>query len=105
MTTTKDEDTGAPDEQREQTRLALAAMLLTPFLVTMFALCIIGTYHKPHPNGIKVGVVGPPALTAPLRAAIEKQAGSAFDVSAVATVAQGAHEVRQRDLNAAFVPT
>ena len=105
MTTTKDTDTGAQDEQREQTRLALGAMLIPLFFVTMFALCIIGTYHKPHPNGIKVGVVGPPALTAPLRAAIEKQAGSAFDVSTVATVAQGAHDVRQRDLNAAFVPT
>ena len=71
----------------------------------LFAACIIGTYHKPHPNDIKVGVVGPPAQTAPLRAGLEKAAGSAFDISQVATVAEAAHEVRQRDLNAAFVPT
>ena len=37
---------------------------------SMFALCIIGTYHKPHPNGINVGVVGPAAQTAPLRAGL-----------------------------------
>jgi hypothetical protein len=30
----------------------------------MFATCIIGTYHKPHPNNIKVGVVGPTVPTA-----------------------------------------
>ena len=48
---------------------------------------------------------GPPAQTAPLRAGVEKAAGSAFDIRPVATVADAAHEVRQRDLNAAFVPT
>jgi hypothetical protein len=92
-------------EQRAQTRLALGAMIVPLFFAVMFAACIIGTYHKPHPNGIKVGVVGPPAQTAPLRAGIERAAGSAFDVLPVATVAQAAHDVRQRDLNAAFVPT
>jgi len=91
--------------QKEQTRLALSAMLIPIFFVIAFAICIIGTYHKPHPNGIKVGVVGPAAQTAQLRAGIEKAAGSAFDVSSVATVAGATHAVRQRDLNAAFVPT
>lgn len=91
--------------QKEQTRLALSAMLIPIFFVIAFAICIIGTYHKPHPNGIKVGVVGPAAQTAQLRAGIEKAAGSAFDVSSVATVAEATHAVRQRDLNAAFVPT
>ena len=95
----------AQEEQRAQTRLALGAMLIPLFFVAMFALCIIGTYHKPHPNGIKIGVVGPAAQTAPLRAGIEKAAGSAFDISQVTTVAEAAHDVRQRDLDAAFVPT
>ena len=105
MTYSRHADTAVREEQREQTRLALGAMLIPLFVVTMFALCIIGTYHKPHPNGIKVGIVGPPAQTAPLRAALEKEAGSAFDVSQVTTIAQAAQDVRQRDLNAAFVPT
>ena len=91
--------------QREQTRLALGAMLIPLFFVSAFALCIIGTYHKPHPNDIKLGVVGPAAQTAPLRAGIQKAAGSAFDVRPVPSVAEGAHDVRQGDLNAAFVPT
>ena len=92
-------------DQRQQTALALGAMLIPLFFVVMFAVCIIGTYHKPHPDGIKVGIVGPPQLTAPLRAGIQQRAGSAFDLSQVPTVAEAAHDVRQRDLNAAFVPT
>jgi hypothetical protein len=97
--------TAAQVEQREQTRLALGAMLIPLFFVVAFAACIIGTYHKPHPNGIEVGVVGPAAQTAPLRAELAKAAGSRFDISAVDSVDQAVHAVRQRDLNAAFVPT
>lgn len=92
-------------DQRAQTRLALGALLVPIFFVSMFALCIIGTYHQPHPNGIKVGLVGPAAQTAPLRAGLEKTGGSAFAISQVATVADATHAVRQRDLNAAVVPT
>ena len=91
--------------QGEQTRLALRAMLIPVFFVIMFAACIIGTYHRPHPNGIDVGVVGPPAQTAQLRAGLAKAAGSAFDITSVATVAEATHAVRHRDLDAAFVPT
>jgi hypothetical protein len=93
------------DEQRTQTKLALGAMLIPFFFVIGFAACIIGTYHKPDPSGIKLAVVGPAAQTAPLRAGIAGAAGKAFDVRSVATVAQAAHQVRERNLNAAFVPT
>src|SRR5690349_12467852 len=93
--------TAFEEEQREQTRLALSAMLIPVFFVVMFAVCIIGTYHKPHPNDIELGVVGPAAQTAPLRAGLAKAGGSAFDISQVATVAAATHAVRQRDLNAA----
>ena len=68
--------------QREQTRLALGSTLVPLFFAIGFALCIIGVYHKPHPHNIKVAVVGPPAQTAPLRAGLEKAAGSAFDIRA-----------------------
>jgi hypothetical protein len=88
----------------QQTRLALGAMLIPVFFVVMFALCIIGTYHKPHPNGIQVAVVGPAAQTAPLRAGLAKAGGSAFDISQIATPAEATHAVRERDLNAALVP-
>jgi hypothetical protein len=92
-------------DQRAQTQLGLGVMLVPLFFAVMFAACIIGAYHKPHPNGIKVGIAGPPALTAPLRARLERVAAPAFDISPVATVAAAAHDVRARDLNAAFVPT
>ena len=96
---------GAQVDQRAQTQLALRALLVPIFFVTLFALCIIGTYHKPHPTGIELAVVGPPAQTAQLRAGLEKAGGSAFDISQVATVAGATHDVRQRKLNAAFVPS
>jgi hypothetical protein len=105
MTNHGQADNTAPQEQRAQTKLAAGAMLVPLFFVALFAACIIGAYHKPHPNNIKVGVVGPPALTAQLRAEMEKAAGSAFDIRPVTTVDAAAHEVRQRNLNAAFVPT
>jgi hypothetical protein len=104
MTNDRQADTSVQEDQREQTKLALGAMLIPVFFAIGFALCIIGTYHRPHPNGIKVGVVGPAAQTAPLRAGIAKAAGSAFDLRPVATVAQAAYDVRQQQLNAAFVP-
>jgi hypothetical protein len=88
----------------QQTRLALGAMLIPLFFVVMFALCIIGTYHKPHPHGIKVAVVGPAAQTAPLRAGLAKAGGAAFEISRLATPAEATHAVRERDLNAALVP-
>ena len=69
-------------------------MLIPLFFVSMFALCIIGTYHKPHPHDIKIGVVGPPEQTAQLRAAIEKNTGSAFKVVPMPTVAGAARDVR-----------
>jgi hypothetical protein len=92
-------------EQREQMRLALGAMLIPLFFVVMFAVCIIGTYHKPHPHDISIGVVGPAQQTAPLRAAMQKAAGSAFDVRQVTTPAAAERSVRQRDLNAAYLPS
>jgi hypothetical protein len=97
-------DSAAPEVQRAQTRLALGALLVPIFFVSMFALCIIGTYHKPHPNDIKVGVVGPAAQTAPLRAGLQKAGGSAFDFRQVATVAEATKDVRERHLSAALVP-
>jgi hypothetical protein len=93
------------DEQRVQTQRALGAMLVPLFFVAAFAACIIGSYHKPHPDGIRLGVAGPPRVTAPLRARLATASGSAFDISAVPTVARATQAVRDRDLNAAFVPT
>jgi hypothetical protein len=93
------------DTQSEQLKLALGSTLIPLFFVTLFALCIIGVYHKPHPHHIRVAVVGPPAQTATLRAGMQKAAGSAFTVSALASPAAAVHAVRRRDLEAAFVPT
>ncbi len=97
-------DSPVPDDRRTLA-LALGAMLIPLFFVVMFAVCIIGTYHQPDPNGIKVAIVGPPPVTAPLRAGLAKAAGSAFDISQEASLAEAVDDVRQRNLNAAFVPT
>jgi hypothetical protein len=92
-------------DQRAQTRLGVGAALIPLFFAVGFAACIIGSYHKPHPNDIEFAVVGPPPETAPLAAQLQQGAGSAFDISQVATVAEAEHDVGERDLNAAFVPT
>ena len=93
------------DSQAAQTKLGLAALVVPVFFGIMFAACIIGAYHKPHPNDIKVGVVGPATQTAQVRAGLANAAGSAFDIRQSTTVAEAVHAVRQRDLDAAFVPT
>jgi hypothetical protein len=105
MTTQIRNDADPRQAERTETRRALIALAVPVFFVIMFSACIIGTYHKPHLNGIKVGLVGPAALTAPLRAKLETAAGSAFEISQVATVDEATHDVRNRDLDAAFVPT
>jgi hypothetical protein len=92
-------------DQRAQTRLGLGAALIPLFFAVGFAACIIGSYHRPHPNDIEFAVVGPPEATAPLVARLQQGVGSAFDISQVETVAEAEHDVSQRDLNAAFVPT
>ena len=66
MTSDSHLDSTVQADRRAQTKLAVGAMLVPLFFVTVFAACIIGAYHKPHPNNIKLGVVGPPALTAPV---------------------------------------
>ena len=92
-------------EQQEQTRLAIAALLVPIFFAIGFAACILGAYHKPHPHGIKLAIVGPSTQTADLRARLAKATGSAFDVRSVQTIGEATHGVKQRDLNAAFVPS
>jgi hypothetical protein len=93
------------DVQREQTKLVVGAMLIPIFFVIGFAACIIGTYHKPHPNHIKVAVVGPPAQTAPVRLGLQKAGGSGFEISQTPTLARAVHDVHQRKLNGAFIPS
>jgi hypothetical protein len=105
MTGDRQANAAVQAEQRKQTKIAVGAMLVPLFFVVGFALCIIGTYHKPHPNDIRVAVVGPPAQTAPLRAGMAKAGGSAFSIREVPTVAAATHAVRQRELDAAFVPS
>ena len=93
------------EQPDKQLALALGAMLIPLFFVVMFAVCIIGTYHQPDPNGIKVAVVGPPAATTPLSTVLSQRAGSAFEISQEPSLAEAVDHVRQRDINAAFVPT
>src|ERR1700729_3711732 len=90
------------DDQRAQTRLALRSMVVPIFFAIGFGLCIMGAYHKPHPNGVKLGVVAPDVQVAPLIATVERATGSAFAISRVASVAEGVSDVRRRELTAVF---
>jgi hypothetical protein len=97
--------TETPDEQTTQTRLAIGAVVIPLFFAIAFSACIISSYHKPHPDGIKFAVVGPPAETTPLVAKLEPLAGSAFEISQVPTAEEAQQQVDDRDINAAFIPT
>jgi hypothetical protein len=92
-------------KQVSETQIAIGAMVVPLFFVVAFATCIIGSYHRPDPKDIKFAVVGPAAQTAQLRAGLGKVAGGAFDIRPVSSVAQATHGVRQRDLDAAYVPS
>lgn len=92
------------DDQRAQTRLALRSMVVPIFFAIGFGLCIMGAYHKPHPNGVKLGVVAPAVPVAPLVTTLERASGSAFAISRVPSVAEGVSDVRHRDLTAVFAP-
>jgi hypothetical protein len=50
----------------------VAGLVVPIFFAIMFAACIIGSYHRPHPNHTKVAVVGPAAQTAQLRAGVQE---------------------------------
>ena len=91
--------------QRVQTIRALAAMIVPLFVVVMFAGCIIGTYHKPHPNGIEIAVVGPEASTAQVRGALDQAGRGAFVISRASTVEDATDDVMDRQIDAAFVPS
>ena len=79
-------------------------MAVPIFFAIGFAACIIGAYHKPHPNSIKLGVVGPAAETARSCAAVLQAAGSSFDDQPGRDGRDATHDVRHRILDAAFVP-
>ena len=93
------------ETQRVQTIRAWAAMIIPLFFMVMFAGCIIGTYHQPHPNGIKVAVVGPDVETSTLRAALAHAGRGAFDISRASTGDDAMHDVEQPEIEGAFVPS
>ena len=95
----------AQEVQRVQTIRALAGMVIPLFVVVMFAGCIIGTYHKPHPNGIKIAVVGPEAETAQVRGALSQTGRGAFVISRASAVEDATQDVSDRQIDAAFVPS
>jgi hypothetical protein len=53
---------------------------------------------------VNVGIAGPAAQTAALRAGLARAVGPAFDVSAEPSAAAADREVRDQDLYGAYVP-
>jgi hypothetical protein len=94
----------AQQDQRHPLRFALLALFFPAFFVVGFALVYMSAFHAPAPHGVQVAVAGPAAQTAPLRDALERTAGPAFDVQAVPTPAAAAREVRNHELYGAYVP-
>jgi hypothetical protein len=91
-------------DQHRQLRRALAALALPAFFVIGFVLCYTSALQAPVPHGVPVAVAGPAAQTARLRDGLARAVGPAFDVRAVPAPAAAAREVRDQDLDGAYVP-
>lgn len=74
--------------------------------VLVLELVMIGSYvgalHEPRPREVPIAVVGPPAATAPVVAALSR--GDALDPRAVPDLAAATDAIENRDVYAALVP-
>ena len=98
----------AARERLELSRGGSGAGFTAALLVGVLALelVMIGSYvgalHEPRPRQVPIAVVGPPALTGPVLAALER--GDALDPRPVADVAAARDAIDDRDVYAALIP-
>ncbi|MGW0694911.1 hypothetical protein [Streptomyces sp. NPDC002738] len=82
--------------------------LLTPLLMCLgMGLAYLGAFHAPQANAhdLKVAVVGTSARSQVLAQAIENKAGDALDVTTLPNRAAARHQIMDRDLVGAYVPS
>ncbi|WP_341267595.1 hypothetical protein [Gordonia malaquae] len=83
----------------------IASHVLVPVLIgIVMALCYLGGFHKPDPHGLRVDVVGQPAVTQPVGEVLSAKLGDTVDLDYVATVGEARAAIENREIVAAFVP-
>lgn len=80
--------------------------LVTPLLMCLgMGLAYLGAFHAPEPHGLKVAVVGTGPRAQVLAQTLKDKAGDALDVTTVPARAAAVHELMDRDLAGAYLPS
>ncbi|MFF3563577.1 hypothetical protein ACFYXS_26345 [Streptomyces sp. NPDC002574] len=80
--------------------------LVTPLLMCLgMGLAYLGAFHAPEPHGMKVAVVGNGPRAQLLAQTLKDKAGDALDVRTVPTRAAAVHQLMDRDLAGAYLPS
>ncbi|MEU6340991.1 hypothetical protein ABZ883_08570 [Streptomyces sp. NPDC046977] len=80
--------------------------LVTPLLMCLgMGLAYLGAFHAPEPHGMKVAVVGTGPRAQVLAQTLKDKAGDALDVTTVPTRGAAVHQLMDRDLAGAYLPS
>lgn len=74
-------------------------------LGSLIALTFMGALHSPRPNGVDLGVVGPPQVVEQLSSQLKSADEDAFEVTTFETVEEAKSAILDRKIDAAFAPT
>ncbi|MEU8590792.1 hypothetical protein AB0C59_27895 [Streptomyces sp. NPDC048664] len=84
----------------------VVVLLITPLLMCLgMGMAYLGAFHAPHAHGLKVAVVGTSPRQQVLAQTIKDKAGDALDVTTVPDRAAARHQIMDRDLVGAYVPS
>jgi hypothetical protein len=95
--------TRSPGTHRALIKVLLPATMAGLFVAFAFVFFFTSALHDPKPNGMKVGVVAPPAAEAKIRAALDQAAPGGFDLRRYDTAAEARDAVADQSLDGALV--
>jgi len=82
----------------------LGVLVLPLFFLVALPAVYLGALHQPAPHDMRVAVIGSGAPAERLASGLDAQAGDAFDVETVSTVAQARSALRHLEIRAAYDP-
>lgn len=85
-------------------RRIIAVIVLVTALGTVFLASFVGALHKPAPHDVPVAVVGPAAVAAQMRAALDARAPGAFALTPYADERAARDALADREVDAVLLP-
>jgi hypothetical protein len=85
-------------------RHVLTHLLVPILLATGMALAYLGAFHQPHPQEVRLDVVGSGPQVAVLASTLQDQLGDAAAVRTVATADEARDALVHREISGAYVP-